>query len=37
MATVRTQLARLMTKTGTHRQSDLIRLLDRLPRATGKG
>ena len=37
ITTVRTQLARLMTKTGTHRQSDLIRLLDRLPRATGKG
>lgn len=35
VATVRTHLAHLLAKTGTARQSDLVRLLSRLPRASG--
>lgn len=34
VATVRTHLASLLAKTGTARQSDLVRLLSRLPRTT---
>jgi DNA-binding CsgD family transcriptional regulator len=34
VATVRTHLAAVLAKTGTARQSDLVRLLSRLPRTT---
>ena len=34
LATVRTHLAGVLAKTGTARQSDLVRLLSRLPRRT---
>jgi DNA-binding CsgD family transcriptional regulator len=36
VATVRTHLASVLAKPGTARQSDLIRLLSRLPRRTGR-
>ncbi len=34
VATMRTHLASILAKTGTARQSDLVRLLSRLPRTT---